>query len=151
MFNLERKNPVVLIKTSILLIVVIFIVSYGFYQARNIIAKPQIEITGPKDGSVFTKSFIEIDGKTKNINFISLNDRPIFVTEDGTFKEQLLLLPGYNIMKFYAKDKFGREVVKTLELMYKEQNKEGTTTPATTSTMSTSTQKVSTSTEKSKK
>jgi hypothetical protein len=47
-----------------------------------------------------------------------LNDRQIFVDKDGTFNEELLLSPGYNVWTIQAKDKFGRIVTKKIELVF---------------------------------
>ena len=55
----------------------------------------------------------------KNIKDISLNDRKIFIDEQGNFKEQLLLSYGYNVFKIKANDKFGRSVEKIVEIIYK--------------------------------
>ena len=43
----------------------------------------------------------------------------IYTDENGNFSETLLLQDGYNIIQFTAKDKFNREVMETLELVYR--------------------------------
>ena len=48
-----------------------------------------------------------------------MNDRQMFTDEEGEFSEKLLLSYGYNIITVKAKDRFGRETKKTLELIYK--------------------------------
>jgi len=78
---------------------------------------PQISLVTPTDGSSLTNSLVTISGKARNISFISLNDRPIFVDQQGNFNEELVLSPGYNSWTLRAKDKFGRTVSKQFGLV----------------------------------
>ena len=48
-----------------------------------------------------------------------MNDRKIFIDQQGNFKEKILLSYGYNIITMKANDKFGRNTKKKLELIYK--------------------------------
>lgn len=91
---------------------------YAFMASKSLIEGPTIDIESPENGEATTTSFISISGRVKNIAFISLNDRQIFVDEDGNLYEQLLLAKGYNILSLKGKDKFGTETIKRLELIY---------------------------------
>ena len=86
---------------------------------NNLIEGPQIIITAPENGSTVNFSLINIVGKARNITSISLNGRTIFIDEDGRIKERVLLSYGYNVLELKAQDRFGREIKKTLELVYK--------------------------------
>ncbi len=99
--------------------VVLAIAGYSLFQARNVIQGPVVEIHSPENGTSLSESLISIEGIAKNISHISLNGRPIFIDERGRFAETLLLSYGYNIMTVKASDKFGKEIKKTLELVYK--------------------------------
>lgn len=113
------KEPKVFLKFVFISLFTLTIFSYAFFQARNIILGPVIEIISPKNGETLEKSMIDIAGRTKNISYISMNDNQIFVDGDGIFREKLLLSYGYNIITINARDRFNREITKTLELMYK--------------------------------
>lgn len=113
------KHPQTYIKITAVLLLTLSIIGYSLFQARNLIRGPIIEIINPQNGSSLAKSLITIEGVARNISYISLNDRQIFIDEEGRFEEQLLLSYGYNIMTIKAKDKFGRNAEKTLELVYK--------------------------------
>ena len=63
---------------------------------------------------------IKIAGAAKNIKSISLDDRPIFIDEAGSFSEKLLLSNGYNVIKISAWDKFNKKTDKLIEVVYKE-------------------------------
>lgn len=112
------KNKIV-IKIAIGLILFIIAAGYSFYEMRNFIAGPKIEIIYPKDGELKNQSLININGTAKNISKLFLNGRQIFTDEKGSFNEELLLSLGYNIIEIKAEDKFDREIKKTLRVIYK--------------------------------
>lgn len=97
----------------------ILIVGYFIFNFRIFIAGPEIIITSPQNGEMADKELIEITGKAENVNFISINDRSIFLDGEGNFKEFLLLSSGYNIIVIKAQDKFERNISKKLEVIYK--------------------------------
>ncbi|MCR4334531.1 MAG: hypothetical protein NUV47_02285 [Patescibacteria group bacterium] len=103
--------------TAICLFFVI-IVGYSFYQSRNIIKGPTMTIFEPENGAFFDHSSIIIQGQSTNSVEISINNRNIFIDENGIFKEKYLLSQGNNIITILAKDKFGGVIKKTLELVY---------------------------------
>ncbi len=117
---MERRATKFILKWITIGIAIIVIITYSFFASRDLLMGPQINIISPENGSVVTEPLVVIHGTTKNINSISLNDRPIFIDQEGRFGEQLLLAPGYTILTLRAKDRFGREVVKRLELVQKE-------------------------------
>ena len=97
---------------------------YSFYEARNIIAGPVINVYEPRNGTFFSKPLVEIKGNVKNISEISLNDKQITIDKTGFFSEKFLLSEGYNIIKIDAQDKFGRKKEKKLELVFRGDNDE---------------------------
>jgi len=108
-----------IIKVIIGFILFIIIAGYSYYEGRDFLAGPNIEITSPRNGEVTSKSLLNIQGTTKNISKLLLNDRQIFTDEEGNFNEELLLSLGYNIIEIKAEDRFERETKKTLEIIYK--------------------------------
>ncbi|MFQ5662125.1 MAG: hypothetical protein ACE5F2_02640 [Candidatus Paceibacteria bacterium] len=98
---------------------IVIILGYASFQARNIIAGPVVKIKTPLNGASVEQSLINIKGVAKNISRISMNDKQIFTDDEGEFSEKLLLSYGYNIITIKAKDRFGRDTEKTLELIYK--------------------------------
>ncbi|TAK57077.1 hypothetical protein EPO17_02955 [Patescibacteria group bacterium] len=117
---MERRATKFILQWFIIALAVIVIATYGFFASRDLIMGPQIILESPENGSVVENPLVRIQGTTKNINSISLNDRPIFIDQSGRFTEELLLAPGYTILTLRAKDRFGRETVKRLELVRKE-------------------------------
>jgi hypothetical protein len=128
------------IKVSAITAAVLIIIGYTFFSTRHLIQGPLITIETPISGETSNSALIEVSGIARNINFISLNDRPIYIDDKGNFKEKLLLSPGLNIIELYAKDKFSREVVKHLEVVLTEEERIFIPSPSiSTSTQATST------------
>jgi len=99
-------------------LVILIILSYAYFQSRNIILGPQIILVEPENGLTVDKALLLVRGGTKNAKEITLDGRPIFIDLKGDFAEQLLLAPGYNIIVLTAKDAQGRVVEKKIELVY---------------------------------
>jgi hypothetical protein len=117
-------------KLTLTLSITFLIAFYSIYQTKDLVVGPVINIYQPKNGDVFSKSMVEIKGTTQNISIINLNDRPIFVDEEGNFSELLLLSYGYNVIKMEVSDKFDRKITKTLELIYQIKTIANSTIPA---------------------
>ena len=97
---------------------VLLLVSYGIFNARNLIMGPVIEIFNPIKDTETSEEVFVIKGKIKNASFISFNEKPIFVDKEGIFEEKLLLSPGSNIIEIRAKDRFKKEVLKIIKIYY---------------------------------
>ena len=106
-------------KIAIGFILFAIVAGYSYYEIRDFLAGPKIEITSPKDGDVKNQSLLNIQGMTKNISKLFLNDKQIFTDENGYFNEELLLSLGYNIIEVKAEDRFERKIQKRLEIIYK--------------------------------
>lgn len=104
--------------TVLIALAIIVIGGYSLFQARKMLEGPEISIASPKNGATVNDALVDITGVAKNIKDISLNDRPIFVDEQGNFNEKLLLYPGYNIIKLKATDKFGKETEKEIQNVF---------------------------------
>ncbi len=111
------NNSKIAIKVFISIFIGAIVVGYSLFSARHIIKGPTITIESPANGSLTESNFVEIKGKTENLNYISLNDRQIFIDDDGNFKEKLILYQGENTLKLYGKDKFGRETTKYIQVV----------------------------------
>ena len=96
-------------KHVFLTVLFLLLTSYSLYEARFLILGPQIWIENPQDGQVVTEPLVMIQGRSKNIAWISLNDRQIFTDEEGVWSEKLLVSEGVSIMTVSARDRLGRE------------------------------------------
>jgi len=115
----DRHATRKLLKIITISIILLFLFGYTTYEIQRVLFGPKIEILSPANGSLVSNSLTEVSGNAKNIKDISLNDRKIFIDEEGNFKENLLLSYGYNAFTIKATDKFGRGEEKTIEVIYK--------------------------------
>jgi hypothetical protein len=108
------------IKCCIIVLSVLMLISYGIFNARNLIIGPTIEIFTPTQDTETGENVFTVNGRAKNIAFISLNEKPIFIDKEGLFEEKLLLSPGSNIIEIKARDRFKNETKKTITIYYKQ-------------------------------
>lgn len=106
-------------KIFIISIFLFLILGYAFYQSKNLLTGPVVNITEPQNGQTVHNQLINVTGASKNIKKINLNDRPIEIDESGVFSERLLLSEGYNIIKISTWDKFNKKTEKLIEIVYK--------------------------------
>jgi hypothetical protein len=104
-----------------LTVAILFLIGYGVFNSRFILKGPEIAIAGlNKDGDIIetqTKDF-SLQGTAIHSSYITINNRPIFVDESGNFNEKLLLSNGVSIIDIYARDKFGKEIRKKIDVVY---------------------------------
>jgi hypothetical protein len=108
------------IKCFVIVISVLLLVSYGIFNARNLLLGPTVEIFSPANNTEAAENIAAVSGVAKNITSISLNEKPIFVDKEGMFQEKLLLNPGSNTIQVKAQDRFRNEVVKIIKIYYKQ-------------------------------
>lgn len=126
---MQRRSFKLLLKTSIAVIFIVTLIFYSYTKSKNLISGPSITILSPENGSPTTSGAITIKGIARNISAIQLNDRPIFIDEQGNFNELVVLADGYNAFRLNAKDKFGRERAEIVEFIYNAPPR-STSTPA---------------------
>ena len=101
-------------------IVATFILAYTASRFWGFLEGPTIDVVSPQNGLTATSSLLTIEARAKYIAFITLNDRQIYIDEDGRLFEQLLLQSGYNIISIKATDRFGRKTERRLEVYYQQ-------------------------------
>ncbi len=108
-----------LVRITTLICFGLILLFYGYIQGRNLIFGPELIINSPINGETLPSSLVTIEGSAKNVAFLTLNGRRIFVDEHGKLEEQLLLSYGHTIISLKGKDKFGSEKEVTIEVVYK--------------------------------
>lgn len=100
-----------------LIILLVLLAIYSLYQARVILTGPRISIDNPKNGEIVFTPLVTIEGTAKNIAWISLNDRQIFTDEEGKWNEKLIVSSGISIMTVKARDRSGREIERSVQIV----------------------------------
>ncbi|OHA91502.1 MAG: hypothetical protein A2832_00630 [Candidatus Zambryskibacteria bacterium RIFCSPHIGHO2_01_FULL_44_22b] len=104
-------------RRTILIVLFSILVIYSIYQGRFLILGPQIWVDNIKDGETVAEPVITVAGRAKNVAWISLNDRQIFTDEEGYWSEKLVVSEGVSFISIKARDRFGHEVNKNLQIV----------------------------------
>ncbi|MFM2424240.1 MAG: Glucodextranase, domain [Candidatus Parcubacteria bacterium] len=96
-----------LVRTSLVLLGLLCLLAYVLWQARFLLAGPQVVITEAPE-RVTAERIVTIAGQANNITSITLNGRQIFTDPTGYFREALVLENGYTIATIAATDRYGR-------------------------------------------
>ena len=116
----NRKDIKIVLRGTLVMLVTITILGYSYFRTQDYLNGPQITILTPQNGETVHDPLLTIQGQTKNIADIMLNNRKIFTDKKGIFKEELLLHSGYNIITIEATDKFNKDLKKRIEIVYQE-------------------------------
>jgi len=117
----ERIIKKLILGTPFILMALI-IAGYSYFRTQDYINGPQVAIALPQNIQTVHDPLFKIEGQTKNIADITLDDRKIFTDKKGTFIEEILIHPGYNIIIIEAKDKFNKIIKKRIEVVLQENN-----------------------------
>lgn len=112
----QLKSPrfVLTPKTVIAFIVIVFVLGLGFYlwyQFSAFASAPELSLSQPEEGLNLTKSLVTVVGKTNPGIDLFINGQKIPLEEDGSFKNQVSLQEGVNIVEVVARNKVGKETV----------------------------------------
>ena len=116
---MDRDIKTVL-RGALIVLIAITVLGYAYFRTQDYLGGPQITILTPQNGITTREPLLTIQGQTKNIADITLNDRKIFIDKNGIFTEKILLHCGYNIITIEAADKFKKTVEKKLQIVYQE-------------------------------
>lgn len=109
-----------IIKWGFIVLGVTIVIGYSCFVLYDFVRGPQIIISNPQNGFSTTTPVIEVSGRAIHANNITINDNLTSVNLAGIFDTQLILAPGYNIIKVTAKDNYGRTENKTIETVLVE-------------------------------
>lgn len=94
----------------------VIVIIYAYYEARGLLFGPAIGASS--EVTVSHDRFITIRGTAERISELSMNGKPVPVTEEGSFEEPYLLMNGHNRIVLRARDKYGRTSEKVVEVIY---------------------------------
>ena len=99
------------IKQAVILIILLFILLSGFiiFQYRYAFISPPIKLTSPTEMAVLSSSTILVLGKTDPNSTITVNDEPVSVNTDGTFRKEITGFPGKTTIIVKAVNRFGKQ------------------------------------------
>jgi hypothetical protein len=95
----------------------VLITLYVLFQARFLIAGPQITLAPTHPGRT-NQTVITLEGSAANISRLWLNGRQIYTDREGRFREALVLENGYTVATLAAEDRYGRRTELHREFVY---------------------------------
>lgn len=81
---------------------------YGGIKAWPILRGPSILVENPVSFSIAPRGMLEIRGRTRHTDTLTLNGALVLIDQEGRFMKTLLLPSGGAILSFTATDRFGR-------------------------------------------
>lgn len=105
---------------SFVIILVVITLGYLIYQYYNFQKPPLLSIESPENAVIVDTSTISVKGKTDDGMFVTINDEPIKISEDGTFETSVGLMKGSNtiIVKARHPDNIGKEATVKINVKY---------------------------------
>lgn len=97
----------------IVIAVLLILGSFLTYQFRYAFINPPLEVTSPKQNQVLSSQSVVVSGKTVSDTTVYINDDPVTVLTDGSFKKTITVFPGEDTIKIKVLNRFGKQT--TLE------------------------------------
>lgn len=104
---------VMLIAFSILAVLTLF--GYIGYEVKKFSEPPQIEIFSPIEDTT-AQLQIEVTGKTLPTATLQINGQSVALSDDGTFRQTVVLRKGLNTVEIRAKSRADKETVRVLRV-----------------------------------
>ena len=100
-----------------LVIFLLLIFSYLFFQYRAAFLPPALTVTSPQDGTKTSQNIV-VSGKADNNATVTVNGQPVSVSNTGDFEKDITLFPGSSTISVTATNRFGKSstVQRTIEV-----------------------------------
>ncbi len=89
---------------------------YLYREFRSFTSAPYLIITEPAQSSTVASGEVVVRGKTDRGARLSINGQSVFVGDDGSFSEALLLQPGLNMVSVVSVNRFDKERTETIAI-----------------------------------
>lgn len=118
------KSPIVITPKSFIwpsvILAVILIVGYVFYQVTGFASAPTLVIASPARDMIVSENNLLFEGDTDSDASLTINGQVVTVNSEGHFKESIALQNGLNTVELKAKNKSKRETKKICVIEVRE-------------------------------
>ena len=90
-------------------VVSVFVAAYIVWQFTIIFAQPDLNLSYPNEDITVASSGLELAGHVSPGSNLTINGEEVYPQPDGTFKKQVELLAGMNVLEIKAVSRFGKE------------------------------------------
>lgn len=94
------------------------IVAYGLFVATPYLLGPSLTVRTPEEGATVSSPTVLVSGETERVSYVSINNLPVPLSEDGTFAVERAYPKGYTVIMVEARDRFGRSVTDTIRFIH---------------------------------
>jgi len=101
-------------------LIILSFVAYLGYEVKKITTPPNLEIFEPADETIVKSPILIISGVSEKETRIKINGEPVMSNTDGTFKEDIDLQRGLNIIKISAAKKYSKENIIYRKIIFDE-------------------------------
>lgn len=120
---IKKRNSYFILTPSKLMflgggLLLIFLTGYIWYQFNFLVGPPNLVIDREED-FITKEDAILINGKTDNGIDLTINGEKMYVASNGSFKKEVRLADGVNIVEIKAVNSFGK-VTKIIRQVFKE-------------------------------
>jgi len=98
-------------KRITLIVFILFFILVGIYfywEIGFLIKPPELEVNQPPTDITLKEEIFEIIGKTDPSAYLTVNGKEVYIDKEGSFKTEISLSEGLNIIKIEAKNRFGK-------------------------------------------
>jgi cytoskeletal protein RodZ len=106
--------------STLVIIVVLILFGYIWYQVRLFAAPPPLTISSPAENSRLSEIVVTIVGETNPTANLFINNEPVPLDSEGRFRQDVKLTSGLNAIEIKAVSRLGKEAVKTINVLYEE-------------------------------
>ena len=89
-------------------------IGYTFYAGLPYLLGPSLTVM-----ETTTNTTTTVSGMTKRVSFLTIDDSPVALQEDGSFMVKRAYPVGYTAVVVSVRDRFGRTLTKTLTFVNK--------------------------------
>jgi len=91
------------------------LLGYSLYAALPYLEGPYLKVSAESSENGLTL----IHGETARVSYLTINENPTAINEDGSFSVRRAYPLGYTSIVIAATDRFGREITKSLSVVTK--------------------------------
>lgn len=108
--KLHRRSIKVHQAVILVLVLLLLLGGFLFYQYRAAFISPSLVVTQPSELEI-RESEVVVAGKTEQSSVLTINNTPVSVNSDGTFMKKVSVFSGKNTLLIKSRNSFGKETV----------------------------------------
>jgi cytoskeletal protein RodZ len=90
------------------IVIAFLVVGYLAYQLHFLISPPSLAVIEPAPDSVAENSLLTVRGTVEAVAKLTINGQMVYVDKDGSFKQEVQLSQGLNVIRVEATNRFGK-------------------------------------------